>query len=712
MCTYPFRNENLPLHERIDDLIARLTVEEKVLQLTHDAASVPRLGIRSYNYWNEALHGVARAGIATVFPQAIGLAATFHPAFLQEVASVISDEARAKYNEFQRQNDCGIYKGLTFWSPNINIFRDPRWGRGHETYGEDPYLTSRLGVAFIKGIQGDDPQYLKAAACAKHFAVHSGPEKERHHFSADISDKELFETYLPAFEACVKEGGVEAVMSAYNALDGTPCSANTRLLQTILRERWGFDGHVVSDCGAIADLFTTYCIADNKAEAVSMALKAGCDLNCGSAYQYLLTAYKEGFIEEADLDKALRHVLRSRFKLGMFDNPEHVPFSSVAYEEISSPAHVEMAREAARQSLVLLKNDGILPLRPDIRMAVIGPNAHNRDAMLGNYNGTPDECVTVLDGVRRYMHEHGGKVLYAEGSPIFFPGDDMLSEAVSAAQHSDVVLLCLGLDSKLEGEEGDANNPFGGADKPDLNLPASQQKLLETLTATGKPIIVLLLAGSALAVGYAHDHAAAVIDCFYPGQQGGNAVADLLFGRYSPSGRMPITFYASTDDLPPFTNYSMQGRTYRYMEKEALYPFGYGLSYTSFAYRADMADRGMIGQPVTLSVSVKNTGTMPSFEHIQVYIKADAPSVSAPRWALKELATVYLEPGEEKETVMTLSPAVFSLIDEDGSRFVEPGVYTVYVGGQQPDKRSEDLTGQKPLTFTIRLDGERTILEN
>ena len=713
MCKFAFRDESLPLEQRVDDLISRLTVEEKVFQLTHDAASIPRLGIRSYCYWNEALHGVARAGVATVFPQAIGLAATFHPAFLGDVAATISTEGRAKYNEFQRQGDCGIYKGLTFWSPNVNIFRDPRWGRGHETYGEDPYLTGRMGVAFVKGLQGDDPHHMKAAACAKHFAVHSGPEAERHHFNSVVSKRDMFDTYLPAFEDCVKEAKVESVMGAYNAVNGEPSNASDVLLTDILRNRWGFKGHVVSDCGAINDLHSNYHVTNTVAESAALGIKKGCDLNCGGVYKHLFTSYKEGLIEEADLDRALRRVLKARFKLGMVDDPAHVVYSAIPYNVLACRAHKQLAREAARRSLVLLKNDGVLPLRSKAtRLAVVGPNADSRLALLGNYNGTPSESYTVLEGLRHYLGEDA-PIIYAEGCDIVEETDDRYAEAVSAAENSDVVLCCLGLDSKWEGEAGDANNKYGSGDKPDIELPASQQKLLDKMIATGKPVIVLLLCGSAMALRTADAEAAAVVDCFYPGEQGGLAIADLLYGEYAPSGRLPITFYQTTEELPDFTSYDMTGRTYRYMTRPALYPFGYGLSYVPFTYTADASPiTAATGDTVTVTVSVENGGRMSALTHVQGYVTANEASVTAPRWALKALETVEVPADESREVTLTFPAKAFSLIDEDGNRFVEPGRYTVYVGGQQPDERSAELTGQMVTAIPVTLTGERITLEN
>lgn len=714
---FPFRDQSLPMHERIEDLISRLTVEEKVFQLTNDAASVPRLGIREYNYWNEALHGVARAGVATVFPQAIGLAAMFNRPLMRKVATAVSDEGRAKYNEFQRQNDCGIYKGLTYWTPNVNLFRDPRWGRGHETYGEDPYLTGTLGVEFIRGLQGDDPHYLKSAACAKHFAVHSGPEHLRHEFNVDISDKELFETYLPAFEMCVKEGKVESVMGAYNAVNGEPCNCSTQLLSDILRKRWGFEGHVVSDCGAINDFHANHHFTTNIQESAAVGVKGGCDLNCGGVYKHLLQSLKEGLIEECDLDVALRRVLRARFKLGMFDDPADVPYSSVPFEVVASNEHQKFNREIARRTMTLLKNDGILPLKKGMKVAIVGPNADHKPALLANYNGTPSRSYTPLEGLRYYLGEDA-PIGFATGCRhVDFenPWEEggRLNGAISVAERSDVIILCVGLDAGLEGEQGDAHNAYGSGDKPYLELPPPQQKLVEAMVATGKPLVTVLMAGSAMAIGYAHEHSNAVIDAFYPGEQGGIALAQILFGEESPAGRLPVTFYKTTEELPPFEDYSMKGRTYRFMEQEALYPFGYGLSYTTFDYATDTtAVTAAVGDTVTVPVTIRNAGHYDSWEVAQAYVAATYEGLALPKYELKFYESVFVNQGETATVQVELPAKAFSIIHEDGSRQVHPGTYTVYIGGQQPDARSRELTGKDVLTLTVTLNGADITLEN
>ena len=717
MAEFPFRDQSLPLFERIEDLISRLTLEEKVFQLTNDAASVPRLGIRSYNYWNEALHGVARAGVATVFPQAIGMAAMFNRTLMRRVADTVSSEGRAKYNEFQRQGDCGIYKGLTYWTPNINLFRDPRWGRGHETYGEDPYLTGTLGVEFIRGLQGDDPVYLKSAACAKPFAVHSGPEQLRHSFNVEIGPKDLFETYLPAFEMCVKEGKVESVMGAYNAVNGEPCNASTQLLSDILRKRWGFEGHVVSDCGAINDFHANHHFTANIEESAAMGIKRGCDLNCGGVYKHLLQSVQQGLLEECDLDVALRRVFRARFKLGMFDDPADVPYSSIPFEIVADRDNRDLNREVARRTMVLLKNDGILPLKKGLKIALVGPNADHMPALLANYNGTPSRAYTPLEGLRYYLGEDA-EIGYAVGCRhIDFenPWEEggRLNGAISVAERSDVVILCVGLDAGLEGEQGDAHNAYGSGDKPYLELPPPQQKLVEAMVATGKPLITVLMAGSAMAIGYAHEHSNAVIDAFYPGEQGGIALAQILFGEESPAGRLPVTFYKTTEELPPFEDYSMKGRTYRFMEQDALYPFGYGLSYTTFDYAAaTTAVTAAIGDTVTIPVTIRNTGHYDSYEVPQAYVKAAYPGLALPKYQLKFYDSVFIPRGGEVTLSVELPPRAFSVIHEDGSCQVHPGTFTVYIGGQQPDARSRELTGKDVLTVTVTLTGDEVTLPN
>lgn len=707
-----YLDKTLSFRERAIDLVSRMTLEEKAAQLRYDAQAVERLGVPRYNYWNEALHGVARAGVATVFPQAIGLAAIFDDEYLGKIADVIATEGRAKYNESSKKDDRDIYKGITFWSPNVNIFRDPRWGRGHETYGEDPYLTSRLGVAFVKGLQGNG-KHLKAAACAKHYAVHSGPEDDRHHFDAVVSQQDLHETYLPAFEALVKEAKVEAVMGAYNRTNGEPCNGSKTLLEDILRDGWGFDGHVVSDCWAIKDFHEGHGVTKTPTESVALAIKSGCDLNCGNMYLLLLLALKEGLITEEDIDRSAVRVLTTRMRLGMFD--DDCEYNNIPYEVNDSKEHNALSLDASKKSMVLLKNDGLLPLDSGKikNIAVIGPNAASDLALIANYSGTPSHSITLLDGIRNRVSPDT-RVWYALGSHLHInreedlalPGD-RIKEAVSAAERSDVVVLCLGLDASIEGEQNDQGTVIldAGGDKADLNLPESQRKLLDAILETGKPVVVAMVSGSALSIGDAAEKASAIIQCWYPGSKGGQAFAELIFGDYSPAGRLPVTFYKSTEELPAFTDYSMDNRTYKFMKGEALYPFGFGLSYTTFEYSNLSASSSRIknGDSIVISVNVKNTGTRDSDEVVQVYIKDLKASVRVPHHSLCGFKRIYLKSGEHKTINFEINSRAMTIVDEEGRRYVENGEFTLFVGGSQPDRVSERLLGRKPLelTFTV-----------
>jgi beta-glucosidase len=717
-----YKNENLNFEDRAKDLVSRMDLLEKVSQMTHNAASVPRLGVPFYNWWNEALHGVARAGVATVFPQAIGMAATFDEDLLHEIADVISTEGRAKYHEAQRKGDRDIYKGLTFWSPNINIFRDPRWGRGHETYGEDPYLTGRLGVAFIKGLQGNDEKYMKAAACAKHFAVHSGPEADRHSFDAVVSKKDLYETYLPAFKEAVKEGKVEAVMGAYNRTNGEPCCGSKTLLKDILRGNWGFQGHVTSDCWAIVDFHKNHIVTSDALESIALAMNNGCDLNCGNMYLNAMLAHKEGLITEETIDTSVTRLMNTRMKLGMFDDQERVPYASIPYEMNDCREHRDFSRKVAEKTLVLLKNENnLLPLDKNKlkSIAVIGPNANSRNALMGNYFGTPSKYVTVLEGIQQQINPDT-RVYYSEGCHIYrkkteglSSGKDRFAEALSAAERSDVVIMCMGLDGSIEGEQGDASNEYGSGDKNNLNLPGIQQELLEEIHKTGKSIILLLLAGSALAVTWADENIPAIAQCWYPGQEGGSAIASMLFGDFSPSGRLPVTFYRTTEELPDFSDYSMKNRTYRYMENDALYPFGYGLGYTKFQY-SDLRiskDSVTAGENIELKAIVKNTGEYASDETVQLYLKDVEASVEVPKWQLRGIRRIHLKAGEEKEVSFELTARRMALIDNDGRCILEPGNFEVFLGGSQPDERSLKLTATQVLKGSFTVSGETLELE-
>jgi len=575
--------------KQAEELVDQMTLMEKASQLRYDAPAIPRLHIPAYNWWNESLHGIARGGTATVFPQAIGLAASFDREMLEEIGEVIALEGRAKYNAAVKLDDRDIYKGLTFWAPNVNIFRDPRWGRGHETYGEDPYLSSRLGVSYIRGLQGDG-ETMKAAACAKHFAVHSGPEALRHEFDAEVSEKDLRETYLPAFQACVQEGHVEAVMGAYNCVNGEPCCGSKTLLKKILREEWGFDGHVVSDCWAIKDFHENHLVTGTPVQSAALAMEAGCDLNCGVTYLHLVHACQQRLVTEAQITEAAVRLFTTRFLLGMFDGSE---YDSVPYTVVECKEHRDLSERAARESIVLLKNNGILPLdREKLKtIGIIGPNADSRKALIGNYHGTSSEYITVLEGVRRSVGDEV-RILYSDGCHLYenktenlAREQDRLSEARIVARESDVVILCLGLDETLEGEEGDTGNSYASGDKVDLRLPKSQRMLMEAVAMEKKPTVLCLMAGSDIDLSFAEEHFDAIVDLWYPGAYGGAAAADILFGKCSPSGKLPITFYESLEVLPSFEDYSMRGRTYRYLEQKAQYPFGYGLTYTKMKIR-------------------------------------------------------------------------------------------------------------------------------
>ena len=840
---FDFLDTDLPFEERVDILVSQMTLQEKADQMVYTAKGVERLNIPEYNWWNECLHGVARAGYATVFPQSITIAGSWDSDLIYRVATAISDEARAKHHEFVRRGKRGIYQGLTFWSPNINIFRDPRWGRGHETYGEDPFLTGELGAGFVKGLQGNDPKYLKVVATAKHYAVHSGPEPLRHKFNALVSERDLRETYLPAFRTLVKDAGAYSVMGAYNQFRGFPCCASPDLFH-ILRDEWGFKGYVVSDCWAISDFYQFQGFSKDAAEAAASAVKAGTDLNCGVSYKDLPKAVNEGLISEDDIDTAVKRLFMARFKLGMFDPDEEVNYAQIPFSVNTSKANDELALEAAQKSIVLLKNEnGILPLKKNIRkLAVIGPNADNWESLVGNYNGIAKNPVTVLKGLQNKLK--GTEILYAEGShlaegvsnlhaipgkylqtedgkpgvtgeyfnnaklegePLFtrndtnidfywesgspapeldddnfsarwtgyivppvsgtykigcwgmpaleisldnekilshnsehhafyhekavemeagkkyklvyeyknwfgdgdakllwsMPNDNMQEEAVALAKQTDAVILVLGLSQRLEGEEMPIKvDGFEGGDRTHLKLPETQRKLMQAVKATGKPVILVLLNGSALAVNWADENLDAILSAGYPGQEGGNAVADVLFGDYNPAGRLPVTYYKSVDQLPPFDDYNMEGRTYRYFTGEPLYPFGYGLSYTSFDYENLMLPKtAKVGDNVKISVEVRNTGTVDGEEVVQLYLKDEIASTPRPIHQLEGFKRIYLRAGESKIVEFELYARQFSIIGSNDKRVIENGDFTVYVGGGQPGfKQSKTVSAHINLT--------------
>ncbi len=693
------------------ELVSQMTLEERASQLRYDSPAIPRLGVPAYNWWNEALHGVARAGVATSFPQAIGMAAAFDDGLLRTIGDAVATEGRAKYNEYAKRGDRDIYKGLTFWSPNVNIFRDPRWGRGHETYGEDPYLTSRLGVAYVEGLQGtgEDGEYLKTAACAKHFAVHSGPEGVRHEFNAEAGKKDMYETYLPAFEACVKEGEVEAVMGAYNRTNGEPCCGSDTLIRGILRGEWEFQGHFVSDCWAIKDFHEHHLVTKTPEESAAMALKAGCDVNCGVTYLHLLKAYQQGLVTEEEITQAAERLFTTRFMLGCFTETE---YDKIPYETVECREHLELAQKIAREGMVLLKNDGTLPLRKDSlkTIGVIGPNANSRSPLVGNYHGTASRYITMLEGIQDAVGDEV-RVFYSEGCHLFKDRveglgwrQDRISEALTVAEHSDVVVLCLGLDETLEGEEGDTGNSYASGDKEDLRLPESQRELLEAVCGCGKPVVVCVLTGSAVDLSFADEHANAVLQVWYPGAGGGKAAAALLFGDCSPSGKLPVTFYRDLEGFPEFTDYSMKGRTYRYLEKEPLYPFGYGLTYSRVEVKeAALVNEPQAGRDYEVRAVLENTGSFDTDEVLQVYIRAE-DSVWAPLHpSLCAFARVSLKAGERKEVNLTVPASSLTVVDEEGRRLVDGTHFSLYVGTSQPDERSAALTGMRPVRIEITL---------
>lgn len=828
----PFRDTTLTFEERVSDLVSRLTLEEKVHQLFNQAPAIPRLEIPEYNWWNECLHGVARAGKATVFPQAIGLASTFDEPLMFRISEVISDEARAKHHHFVRNNARSIYMGLTFWTPNINIFRDPRWGRGQETYGEDPFLTSRMAVSFIKGLQGNDPRYFKTIATAKHYAVHSGPEFTRHSDNIFVNDRDLYETYLPAFRAAVREANVQSVMCAYNRFRDRPCCGSDQLLNSVLRNDFGFDGYVVSDCGAISDFFNekSHHVVATAEQAWGWSLGSGTDLNCEESKWFLHnidSAVQAGVINEKDIDVSVSRLFLARMKLGLFDPTDHQPYAQIPIETVGSPLHRDIALKAAEKSFVLLKNDGLLPLKKGIRIALVGPNANNPAVLIGNYNGDPIDPVTPLDGIRKYVgaskvfytpgsalvpgvytdfvvvpeqcffHIENGKQkkgLLAEyysttdfsGKPKFqrvdskidffwekspinhlvdepfsvrwsgllvpqrtgayqFSGNvevridgktvdgnsitltkgvsykfeaslivaafwwasnhqqqrahllwtdtarDLEREAIHAAEKADVIVFCGGISSNLEGEEMKIETlGFAHGDRTDIELPPVQRKLLKRLKETGRPIVYINFSGSAIALNWESENLPAIIQGFYPGEATGTALAKILFGDINPSGRLPVTFYKSVDDLPPFKDYRMDGRTYRYFKGAPLFEFGYGLSYTSFSYD-NLILPGPVeaGDTVVVSVDVTNTGSRAGEEVVQLYITHTDAKVPVPLRSLAAFKRVLLAPGETKNVSLSVAPEQFAVIDSRYRRMINPGEVRCSVGGKQPDAEAK-----------------------
>ena len=696
--------------KKAEELVSKMTFDEMASQLRYDAPAIERLGIPEYNWWNEGLHGLARSGTATVFPQSIGLGATFDTELMEEIGNCIAVEARARYNESSKHGDRDIYKGLTIWSPNVNLFRDPRWGRGQETYGEDPVHISKMAVPFIKGIQGKSKTML-AAACAKHFAVHSGPEAMRHSFDAKVSKKEMYETYLPAFEACVKEGEVEAVMGAYNRTNGEPCCGHMYLMKEVLRDTWGFQGHYVSDCWAIRDFHENHMVTKTPERSVKLALEAGCDVNCGCTYQKIISAKKKGLIDDNLVKTACIRLFTTRFMLGMFEENE---WDGLGFKDIDTKEHRALADRAALESVVLLKNDNILPLDKSKykSIAVIGPNADSRAALIGNYHGTPSRHVTVLEGI---IDEAGEdiSVHYAKGAHLFkdreenlAKANDRVTEAVIAAENTDLTILCLGLDETLEGEEGDTGNSYASGDKTTLDFPESQRVLFEAVVATGKPVILLVMTGSAMDLRYANEHCNAVLQTWYPGGMGGKSIAQILFGKESPSGKLPVTIYNQLEDLPDFTDYSMKGRTYRFIEDDSkvLFPFGFGLNYSKSVVKEarlvkDFAD----SDTAEVQVTIANEGDHDLKDVLQLYVKTTDSELEVPNPHLADFMRIELKKGETKTVSFNINKSSFTVVNEEGERVYDGHKGQIFVGFAGPDSRSEELTGQKAHEIAIEL---------
>lgn len=696
-----YKNSASPIKDRVDDLVSQMTLEEKISQMVHDAPAIERLGVPAYNWWGECLHGVGRAGVATVFPQAIGLAATWDTDLIYRIATAISDEARAKHHEALRRGIHKQYLGLTFWSPNVNIFRDPRWGRGQETWGEDPFLTGEMGAAFVRGLQGDHPRYMKVAACAKHYAVHSGPEKDRHAFNAVVSRRDLYATYLPAFKKLVTEAKVEAVMGAYNRFLGEPCCASKLLLVDILRGQWGFQGHVVSDCWALNDFHANHKVTQDAAESAALALKAGCDIECGATYAYLGEAVERGLITEADIDRSLARTLTTRLKLGMFDPPSEVPYASIPMSVVGCEAHRQLAYEAAVKSVVLLKNqDNILPIGDQVRSIFItGPTAANVDVLLGNYFGLNTTLTTLLEGLVGRIPE-GIRVEYHPGCQLTAPNAIPVSWAPFMAARSDLTIACMGTSPLMEGEQGESILSAQEGDRSDIALPDTQVAFIKEIAAQGAKIVLVLTGGSPIALGELADLVQAIVFVWYPGQEGGKAVADVLFGQVAPSGKLPLTFPRSLDDLPPFEDYNMAGRTYRYSTAEPLYPFGFGLSYTQFAYSGLTLAKETVeaGEALPIRFTLANTGQGEAEEVAQVYLSDLEASVPVPIHSLIGFQRVRLAPGESKTLEFTVTPEMMMLFDDDGRQRLEPGQFRLTVGGCSPGARGLALGAPPPVS--------------
>lgn len=700
-----FKDPTKSVNVRVNDFISKLTLDEKINQLMNATPAIPRLGVPSYNWWNEALHGVGRSGVATVFPQAIGEAATFDPALLKQVSSAISDEARASFNIDRKRGYELHYGGLSFWTPNINIFRDPRWGRGQETYGEDPFLTSQMGVAFVQGLQGDNPNYLKAAACAKHFAVYSGPEGDRHSFNAIATKLDLHETYFPAFKALVK-AGVESVMAAYNAVNGIPCSGNGYLLDTVLRQDWGFKGHIVSDCDAVADIFQFHKTVETPEAAAALAINNGLDLNCGNTFTALDNAVKQGLTTEAKIDSALANLTRTRIKLGLFNPVGTDPYDKIGADVINSEAHRQLALKAAEESIVLLKNDGALPLKNDLpKYFITGPNASTINALIGNYYGVNNKMTTMLEGIAGQVSK-GSQLQFKQGIMLNAPNSNPEDWTTGDAKECDVIFAVLGIDGTIEGEEGDALASSTYGDRLDYNLPKNQIDFLKKLRDGYKgKIITIITGGSPMNLEEVHKLSDAVLLVWYPGEEGGNAVANVIFGRVSPSGKLPVTFPMSLDQLPAFTDYSMKGRTYRFMSDKPMYPFGFGLSYTNFIYKNIKTDKKEItkNQSFDVEATVTNSGKVASDEVVQMYLSVAQQDYLTPLYSLKGFKRISLKPNESKIVHFTVTPQEMQIYNTDGKAVIPNGELKIYIGGSSPIERSQELGASKLVAASVAI---------
>ena len=698
-------NPEHSIDDRVENLIQQMTLEEKVSQMVYNSPAIARLNIPEYNWWNESLHGVARSGRATVFPQAIALGATFDPDLLLRISTAISDEARAMYNAQTKMGYRNRYGGLTFWTPNINIFRDPRWGRGQETYGEDPYLTSQLGVAFVKGLQGNDPSHLKTAACAKHFAVHSGPEKLRHEFNATASQKDLNDTYLPAFHALVN-AGVESVMCAYNRTNGEPCCANNYLIKDVLRGKWNFQGHVVSDCWALVDFYEGHKVCSNAVEASAMALKAGVNLNCGTVYPSLVDAVKQGLVKENEIDSSLAVLLKTRFKLGLFDPAGSSPYDKIPTSVIDCDQHRALAKEAALKSMVLLKNNGVLPLKNNLsKYYITGPNATSVESLLGNYHGANGRMTTYMEGIVAAV-DPASQAQYRPGTLLAQDNVNQIDWVVGDAIQSSATIVVLGINGYLEGEEGESLLSSFAGDRLDYNLPKNQISFLRKLRKNNpNPVIAVITGGSPINLAEVMELADAVIFSWYAGEEGGNALADILFGKVSPSGKLPITFPKSYDQLPAYDDYNMAGRTYRYMEQEPLFPFGFGLTYSNFSFSEPSASSGAIkaGKSVKIATTVTNSGNVASENVVQLYVSRIDDTAQTPLFSLKGIERISLKPGESKQIHFEISSQMLESINDEGASVFEKGFYKIYIGTSLPTQRSLDLGSDKYVSVSLKV---------